>query len=189
MLFDINAERKKPLQPNTLLIKKVETNFFSQQEEFLRKYLHNVDYSKTNQFWSNGKFALHDLIIYFARLHSPAHVFVSSFNLSVEAANKFLNASDKGYFKSLKLLLNSQKKNNYLKAVKLLEGKFPMGFSQIHAKVALIWNDSIKIGIVTTGNLSSNGNLERGFIYFDKKTFEFDKSVMEFRYDNAISHH
>ncbi len=81
------------------------------------------------------------------------------------------------------MVLNAQKKSNFKDAVKLLDGKFPMVFKSIHAKVALITNGKQFSSIVTTGNLSSNNNIERGFISTDKRLYEFDKQWIDVLFD------
>lgn len=175
MLFELHS---KPAEDNSkLLVNSHSANFISSQNDYLHKLLKHTDITNDNtaiHFTSDGRFALHDLIIFYARKLEKANVIVSSFNLSQDAARKFIRAWDFGLFNSLKLILNIQKKSNFIKAVRLVEGKFPMKFIKIHSKVAVIWNEYYNITIITSGNLSSNNNQERGVIFFDKKTFDFD---------------
>jgi len=181
-LFDIlkedneNSNERLNLMQNSHAVM-----FVSSQDDYLRKHL--VDYELTAgntaiHFTSNGRFALHDLIIFYARQLNGANVIAESFNVSEEAARKFLRAWDKGFFHSLKFILNSQKKHNFIKAVKLMEGRFPMHFRKRHSKCAVIWNSEYHITIISSGNLSSNQNEERGVIFFDKQTFDFDYKRM-----------
>jgi len=181
MLFD---SEKEPKERDTL--NKFTNNhsayFISSQNDYLSKHLKHFDLSKTNDvihFTSNGRFALHDIIIFYADRLKQADVIVSSFNLSVEAARKFIRAWDFGKFKSLRFILNMQKRSNFIKALRMVDGKFPIKFMNIHAKVALIWNEDYHITVITSGNLSSNNNIERGMIFFDKQTFDFDFKRMD----------
>ncbi len=177
MLFNA-FEKKEEADPLNYFIGNHSAYFISSQNDYLSKHLKNVNKHDVIHFNSNGRFALHDIVIYYAAKLNGAHVLVSSFNLSQEAAGKFVRAWDFGKFKSLRFILNLQKKSNFIKALRIIEGKFPIKFTNIHAKVALIWNDDEYITVVTSGNLSSNNNIERGMIFFDKSTFDFDYKWM-----------
>jgi len=151
--------------------------FISSQDEYLSKHLRNIDYKKSGEtyhFTSNGRFALHDIAIHIASKLENAEVTLTSFNVSVIAAKLLLRAWDKGFFKSLRFVLNAQKKSNFKNALQLIEGKFPISYKPIHAKVALIRSGEHYITVVTSGNLSSNGNIERGFISTSKAIYDFD---------------
>lgn len=177
MLFDKARETNN--QSSTLELMNHPASFISSQDDYLSKYLKGIDWTEANMnyhFTSNGRFALHDMLIHIASKMDGAGCTVTSFNLSELAAKMFIRAYDKGIFKSLRFALNAQKKSNFADAVKLLEGKFEMIFTNIHAKVGLLWNEKQFITIITTGNLSSNNNIERGIISTAPNIFEYDKN-------------
>ncbi|MDF1546408.1 MAG: hypothetical protein P1P88_01210 [Bacteroidales bacterium] len=180
MLFD--TQKETHAFSNSIVSMSHPASFISSQDDYLSKYLREIDWRKADEcyhFTSNGRFALHDMLIHIASRIGDANCIVSSFNLSVIAAKMFIRAWDKGFFKSLAFVLNAQKKSNFADAIKLIDGKFPMVFTNIHAKVGLLWNDKQFITIVTTGNLSSNNNIERGFISTAKDIFDFDKKWID----------
>ncbi|MEA1971978.1 MAG: hypothetical protein U9N34_01575 [Candidatus Cloacimonadota bacterium] len=148
--------------------------FISSADEYLHKQLKEYDETKTIHFTSNGRFALHDIIIYYARQYGPVNCIVSSFNISVPAARKFIRAWDNGLFAQIQFILNIQKRSNFMNAIRLLDSKFNIVFTSIHAKVAVIYTKNKHITVINSGNLSSNQNIERGFVSFDKETFNFD---------------
>ena len=178
MLFDITENKTESSFSGSFVPINHPADFISSQDDYLSNHLKHINWlqgDKMYHFTSNGRYALHDLIIHLAgKLESPDCI-VTSFNLSVLAAKAFSRAWDKRTFKSIRLVLNAQKKSNFIDAIKLLEGKFPMSFAKIHAKVGLIWNREYYFTIVTTGNLSSNNNIERGFVSTSKKIFDYDK--------------
>lgn len=155
-------------------------NFIGSAHDYLRKHLeqYGTDQTDTIHFTSNGRFALHDIIIYYAKQIELANIIVSSFNVSVPAARKIIRAYDYGLFSSFRFILNAQKRSNFINAIRLIDGKFMIKFTAVHAKVALIYNKTHNITVVTSGNLSSNNNIERGYIAFDKQTFDFDYAWM-----------
>ncbi len=175
MLFEIKP--KKKVSNLNHFVNSHNAYFISSQNDYLHKKLKYTDLHNDNtaiHFTSNGRFGLHDIIIFYARKLKGANVIVSAFNISQDASRKFIRAWDFGLFNSLKFVLNSQKRANFKKALALIEGKFPIKFIRVHAKVAVIWNDNYHITIISSGNLSTNQNQERGVIFFDKQTFDFD---------------
>jgi hypothetical protein len=45
--------------------------------------------------------------------------------------------------------------------------------------VALVWNETWNLSIVTSQNATDNPKLERGVIFTDPAVFNFDKTVLE----------
>jgi len=182
MLFNSTHENQETKLLHSLKECNSDSGFISSADDYLSKYVREInlaDADKTFHFTSNGRFALHDIIINFAARLPQTNCIVCSFNMSVIAAKCFIRAWDKGMFKSLAFILNAQKRHNFDDAVKLLEGKFTMKFVSIHAKVALLWTENEYITIVTSGNLSNNNNIERGFISTSKEIFDFDKAWID----------
>jgi len=140
--------------------------YLGNAHEYLHKFLKDITFKQNSyhHFVSNGKFALHDLIFFIAKKIGLCSVITTSFNISKDAARLFIKANDMHLFKSLTIFLNASKKANFASAIKIVEQKFPVIFTNIHAKIALIENENHKIVILTTGNLSTNNNIERGFI-------------------------
>lgn len=181
MLFDTQKETRSAFQ-ESFFSTDHPANFISSQDDYLSKHLRGIDWTiqdKNYHFTSNGRFALHDILIHIAARMETPECIVTSFNLSEIAAKLFIRAWDKSIFKSLAFVLNAQKKSNFADAVKLIEGKFPIVFSSIHAKVGLLWNEKQFITVITSGNLSSNQNTERGMISTAKDIFEFDKTWID----------
>jgi len=177
MLIETNKEVASSVN-NSVFSENHPAAFISSQDDYLSKQLRGIDFTdkdKTWHFTSNGRFALHDILIHIAARMEAMECIGTSFNLSVIAAKLFIRAWDTGLFKSLSFILNAQKRHNFDDAVKLIEGKFPMVFTSIHAKVGLLWNENTFITVVTSGNLSNNNNIERGFISTSKDVFYFDK--------------
>jgi hypothetical protein len=126
MLFDFK-ETKTDTNKLDMLTNNHSAYFISSQNDYLSKYLKNYKLSESNDvihFTSNGRFALHDIIIYYADKLKQADVIVSSFNISTEASRKFIRAWDFGKFKSLRFILNKQKRSNFRKAINIIENKF-----------------------------------------------------------------
>ena len=171
MLFDINKEKKKKKGTNISKFSEIESEnvYLDSSNKYLSKKLKEFDRSKSIHFTSNGRFSLDDMIIYFARNMNNPDCLISSFNISKEAARNLLNAKNKHYINSLRLLLNGRKQQQFKDAVDILKHFAKIKFIAIHAKVALIYTNKEFVTIITSGNLSSNNNIERGCIFFDKE--------------------
>ena len=61
----------------------------------------------------------------------------------------------------------------------MLSTAFDYRCTSIHAKVALLWNDNWNISVVTSQNATDNPKMERGTIFTDIETFNFDKNALE----------
>lgn len=149
-------------------------DYISSQHDYLSKYLKDFE-NKTTLFSSNGKWAMHHLIAFILKKHTePAHVMLSTFSLSTEAAHFLINYADSYLIKSLKLIFDTKTKSNNAKAIKLIQNKFEIYYTNIHAKVTLIHNDNHNITIIGSGNLTANPRIETGVIFTDKETFNFN---------------
>lgn len=181
MLINPNQQTEKTPDSKIQTINTQNSQFISSADDYLSKHLRSTELPDTGalHFTSNGRYALHDIIVYYANYYGPVHTIISSFNISVVAARKFIDAQDKGMFHSLAFILNASKKSNFMKAIRIIEPKFDVKFRNVHAKIALLWNDNIKIGILSTGNLSQNNNKERGIIYTDPTVFYFDYEFLK----------
>jgi len=170
-LYHTNSVEQQMMQADVL------PKFVSSHHDYLSKHLRNIDMSNPGawHFTSNGRFALHDIIVFVANRIGLCDVTISSFNISQEAARLFVRAYDKHLFSSLEFYLNASKKANFIKAIRIIENKFPINFINIHAKIALLSNEKHKIVILTSGNLSNNNNIERGVIFHNEQIYNYDR--------------
>ena len=173
MLFDFKDQK----EPDSFTGLPGSSNIYiSSQDKYLGNALKNCDFSKDIHYTSNGRFSFTDLIIHQAKRLGSANIICSSFNISTIAARKLLRAQDCGLFLSMRIILNKNKRSNFKEACNMIEGSFDVRYTNIHAKVAVLWNPNRFLTIVTSGNLSSNNNIERGVISFSKENFDFDRN-------------
>jgi len=170
-------------------VKNGDNLYINSQNEYLHKYFKDIDFdtieNKTIHFSNNGRFALHDIIYFMLKIAGPSNLIVSSFNMNEISARTLIRAIDSSLVKSLKIILNSQKKHISKRAAGILKNFGEVKYTNIHAKVACISNENYNIVISTSSNLSRNENHEVGFIANDKETFNFYLNFVENEFDRA----
>ena len=135
-----------------------------------------IKQGETIHFATDGSFALHDLIVHLIKQTGPAHLKVVSYSISTEAARILLNYFENGWFYSLTFLLDDRAKNANREAVNILKEHFEIHFNKVHAKCALIRNDNWTISAIGSANLTDNPRTERGAIFTDIETYNFDNT-------------
>jgi hypothetical protein len=179
MLFkrDINTQRDAMLQP---LVLQHNSLFVDFEQNSLYQYLKAFNFPKKHEtpialhFRTNGKYSLHNIAIQIANKIGPCECIISTFNISEMGARFLLTAHEKGSFSNIEIIANIAKRHNFIKACKMLEKKIPITYHNIHAKIAVLWNDNYHISLVHSGNMSKNHNFERGTIFTDALTFDYD---------------
>jgi len=159
--------------------------FISSTFEYLHKNL-NLNFldldGKFVKLSSNGRFGFHELIIFLAKQISPAELIVSSFSVSLSAANLFEIQKKDGTFSEITIIINNSRKINNKKAIDKLKSFSNIYFSKVHAKVAVLKSEKYSFSIVSTGNLSTGGNIEFFVVFSDIQSINFDYEFLHSLY-------
>ena len=135
-------------------------------------------------FWSYGRWSMHDLMIYILKQTGPADVLVTTWSISEAAVREMLLKHKEGLIKSIKFLIDPRIKVRNPKPLQLLAANFPYKFIACHAKVTTIENENWNISIVSSANMTNNPRFERGVIFPFKEIFEFDKQTILNEFDS-----
>ena len=136
-------------------------------------------------FYSWANFNLVRLILHILEQTGPAHLLMTSYSFSQKSVESLLNKKNKGQLLSVRLLVDNRVKVMSPKPFQMLSNSFEYKCLSVHAKVALIYNDNIKISIVTSQNATDNPKLERGTIYTDPEIFNFDYNVLNNEFERG----
>ncbi len=153
--------------------------FVSDKELSLTKSIGNLQNEKTTHYYSWGNFNLVRLIMYLVKQTGPAHCFMTSYSFSQTSIEQLQNRLDKKELLSFRVIIDNRVKTMSPKPFQMLMDSFDYRCTSVHAKVALLWNDTWKISIVTSQNATDNPKLERGTIFTDPSVFNFDLKVLE----------
>ena len=139
--------------------------FLSDPSQLLTRIIGQLSPMEAVHFYSWANFNLVRLIIYILQQTGPAHLFMTSYSFSQKSIESLLKRKNDGRLLSVKLLIDNRVKVMSPKPFQMLSGSFDYRCISVHAKVALIWNNSWQISIVTSQNATDNPKLERGTIY------------------------
>ncbi len=145
----------------------------------LKKYIGIISKNEMINYWTFGRWSMHDLLIYILKQTGTADVLVTTWSISEGAMRDILIKYREGLIKSIKFLIDPRIKVRNPVPLQLLAANFPYKFTACHAKVCTIENDEWKISIVSSANMTNNPRFERGVIFTMNDVFEFDKKAIE----------
>lgn len=144
-------------------------------------------YSK--HFYSSGAFNLIQLIFFVLKQTGPAHLFLTSYSISMDSITALRRKLDAGDILSARFLIDNRVRSISPKPFDFLISSFPGCYRccALHAKVALIWNDAWHVSVVGSQNATHNPKLERGIIHTDKTVFDFDYKTLCDEFDRGAT--
>lgn len=131
-------------------------------------------------FYSKGAFNLIQLVLYLLKQTGPAHVFISSYSIAEDSLATLKRYLDQGDILSIRFLIDNRVRTISPKPFDFLVTAFPGCYRccALHAKVALIYNDCIRLSVVGSQNATHNPKLERGIVHASDEVFNFDLKVL-----------
>jgi hypothetical protein len=166
-------------QPDVIVKEQGVNQFADDKDKQLIKSIGQLQNGKTTHYYSYGNFNLVRLLIHLLKQTGPANVFMTSYSFSQTSIEQLLNHRQKGNILSFRVIVDNRVKTMSPIPFQMLSTAFDYRCSSIHAKVALVWNDNWNISVVTSQNATDNPKLERGTIFTDIETFNFDKNALE----------
>ena len=166
-------------QPDVIVTEQGADEFADDKSKTLIKSIGQLQKGKTTHYYSYGNFNMVRLLIHLLKQTGPANVFMTSYSFSQTSIEQLLNHRQKGNILSFRVIVDNRVKTMSPIPFQMLSTAFDYRCTSIHAKVALIWNDNWNITVVTSQNATDNPKLERGTIFTDIETFNFDKNALE----------
>ena len=144
--------------------------FFEHKE--LEKDIGEIKPDLVKPFWSNGKWSMHDLLLYLVKLSGPAKVWLSTFSISEIAIRAFSHALETGLITELHCLFDYTVKTHKLSLL-YFAGNIVSDIRLVpnHSKVILIENNDWKITVISSANMSPNPRIEAGVIIVDDNIY------------------
>lgn len=153
------------------------------------KNLGSLRQGATKHFYSDGAFNFIQLIFYLLKQTGPAHLFLTSYSVSIDSLNALVRRRDTGGLLSVRFLIDNRVRSISPKPFDFLVTSFPDAYRccALHAKVALIWNEGWKISVVGSQNATHNPKLERGVIHTIPEVFDFDYRQLAYEFDQGTT--
>ncbi|MFZ4413887.1 MAG: hypothetical protein ACOYOV_12455 [Bacteroidales bacterium] len=182
MLLELNNSVKKNeiAVPAKVIVRSTAIPFFKgNPHEILSKHLGKIENDKFYQFYSYGRFSMLDVMVFLLKQIGPAHILCGTWSISQESIDQIVRLKNRGEILSLAFVLDPRVKVTKAKPLQMLKANFDFVFSPWHAKVTVMQNENWNISIVSSQNMTQNPKIERGCIFTDKDTYEFDKNVLQ----------
>jgi hypothetical protein len=160
-------------------------SFVDDQSKSLTKAIGLIANGKNTHYYSYGNFNLVRLMLYIIKQTGPVHAFMTSYSFSQKSIESIQRQIETKNFLSFKVIVDNRVRSLSPKPFQMLIESFDYRCSSIHAKVALLWNDTWNISIVTSQNATDNPKLERGTIFTDKSVFDFDLNALNNEYNRG----
>ena len=128
-------------------------------------------------------------MLYLLKQTCPAHIFISSYSISEESLSTLLRYRDKGNILSIHFLIDNRVRSISPKPFDFLVTSFSdcCRCCALHAKVALVYNDSFRLSVVGSQNATHNPKLERGIIHTNRDVFDFDLKMLSYEFDQGTT--
>ena len=133
----------------------------------IKKALADIQPENAYQFWTEGKWHLHNLIQFVATNYcGPSELWLTSWTVTEEPARVLVGMKEKGLLTSINCLFDYRIRDRKPKPLQLLlNATETHNYTRIHAKAAVLWNDTKPACIVGSSNLSANPRNEAGTLF------------------------
>lgn len=140
---------------------------------------------KDKHFYSKGAFNLVQLVLYLLKQTGPAHLFISSYSIAEESLATLKRYKEQGKILSVRFLIDNRVRTISPKPFDYLVKAFPGCYRccALHAKVALVYNEHIRLSVVGSQNATNNPKLERGIVHASDDVFNFDYKILNDEFD------
>lgn len=180
-MSEMQAERMKD---NALPLRQLDAAT-SDHDQVSEKLLHPDAMGKLvpgrdKHFYSSGAFNLIQLIFYILKQTGPAHLFLTTYSISMDSINALRRKVETNELLSVRFLIDNRVRSISPKPFDYLVTTFPDSYRclALHAKVVLLYNENWKITVVGSQNATHNPKLERGIIHTGRDIFDFDFKML-----------
>lgn len=175
-------------EPVSLILENAEDSYFiADSDQSLTKVIGQLKNGFTTHFYSWGNFNLVRLMMYILKQTGPAHAFMTSYSFSQKSIEQLKHRLEKQQLLSFRVIIDNRVKSMSPLPFQMLMNSFDYRCTSIHAKIALIWNESWTITILTSQNATDNPKLERGTIFTDPSVFNFDLNILEHEFQRGTT--
>ncbi len=131
--------------------------------------------SEEIELFFNNQDSLHDMIALHVRRLKPASVFLTTFSLSEIAIRSFIELFEEGDLLALTIVTDHTVRKNKLDMLLFANENASIFLTDVHAKIAHIYNEQEAVIILSTSNLNAIKRYEAGALFYDPAHIEFFK--------------
>lgn len=157
-------------------------SFIGEPWTILSKHIGKLDPGAIINFWTFGRYAMTEVLMYVLRQVGPSSVQACTWAISTDAVHSILHLMHDGLITDFKLWIDSRVKVRNPEPLQMCRANFPVAINPVHAKVCVIGNDDWKVSISGSLNFTSNPQAERGIIQCIDSVYNGDKKNIEYEF-------
>ncbi len=150
----------------------MDSEFIYFADKLLEKDIGIIKQDQIKPYWSDGRWSMHDLLMFLLKLTGGAKVYLSTFSISEAAIRSFNHAIKTGLITELNCLFDYTVKRHKLQLLYFASNVAnDIRLAPNHSKLILIENKDWTISVVGSANMTPNPRKEAGVILTDRNTF------------------
>jgi len=160
-------------------------SFIGEPWTVLSKHIGPLEHNSVVNFWTFGRYAMHDVLTYVCRQIGPCKAAACTWAITEKAVTQLLNLKKSGLLTEFRLWIDPRVKVRNPVPLQMCLANFPVTIAPVHAKVTVIENAEWKISISGSLNFTTNPQPERGTIQTIDHVFESDKRILDDQFDRT----
>lgn len=143
----------------------------------LREDIGEIRQDKIKPFFSEGLWSMHDLLLYLLHITGKAEIWLSTFSISEAAIRALFTAGENGLIDRIHCLFDHTIPKNKLSLLFFAHNVVTdIAISANHSKIILLENDTWKVTVVSSANMTPNPRKEAGVLFTVPDVFDLYKA-------------
>lgn len=144
----------------------MESEFIYFSGRDLRADIGPIVQNQIKPFFSEGRWSMHDLLLYLLEITGPVEIWLSTFSISEAAIRAIFTAGENGLIRQVHCLFDHTIQKNKLSLLFFANNVVTdIAISANHSKLLLLENETWKIVVVGSANMTPNPRKEAGVIF------------------------
>jgi hypothetical protein len=168
-------------------------NFIYFADKELARDIGRLEKDATIAWWSEGRWSMHDLLMWILQQTGKADICISTFSISEAAIRSFFYAKETEQMGRLDCLFDHTISRHKLALLMFADNTADsIRLTNNHSKIMLVGNDQWKVTVVASANMTPNPRKEAGVIFtqehFYNKYLEHFREAFETGIDVAAAY-
>ncbi|MDL2308343.1 hypothetical protein LJC68_08965 [Bacteroidales bacterium OttesenSCG-928-B11] len=162
-------------------------SFVGEPWTILSKHIGKLEQNAVINFWTFGRYAMHDIINYVCRQIGACKVTACTWAISEKAVTQVLNRMRDGLITDFKLWIDPRVKVRNPIPLQMCQANFPVAIAPVHAKICLFENEQWKVSVCGSLNFTTNPQPERGVIQTIAHVYDNDLKILYEQFDREAN--
>lgn len=160
-------------------------SFVGEPWTILSKHIGKLEHNSVVNFWTFGRYAMHDIINYVCRQIGTCSVNACTWAITEKAVSQILHRMKDGLISDFRLWIDPRVKVRNPVPLQMCQANFPVVIAPVHAKLCLFENEQWKISVSGSLNFTTNPQPERGVIQVIESVYHRDLEVINEQFNRA----